>query len=138
MKRKPAGSNHKAIETFLMNGSASAAEIKRATKVKGNIYITLNKMVTLGLIKKSGTKYSITLAPETHKNIDISDAAFDQAKQNLKEAYERKAKFELNPNKAKINVLIDEIEYVSAGIQTLQATLNYLNRRVEQLTEQRF
>jgi predicted transcriptional regulator len=65
MKRKPAGSNHKAIETFLMDGSASAIDIKRATKVKGNIYQTLNKMVSLGLIKKVGTKYNITLAPET-------------------------------------------------------------------------
>jgi hypothetical protein len=43
MKRKPAGSNHKAIETFLMDGSASAIDIKRATKVKGNIYQNLEQ-----------------------------------------------------------------------------------------------
>lgn len=119
MKRKPAGSNYKAIETFLMDGSASAADIKRATRVKGNIYVTLNKMVNLGLIKKSGTKYSRSLAPETQSK-------------------PQQAKVQPHPNEAKISVLFDEIDHVSAGIQTLQATLNYLNRRVEQLTEQRF
>ena len=119
MKRKPAGSNHKAIEKFLMDGSASAIDIKRATKVKGNIYQTLNKMVSLGLIKKVGTKYNITLAPETQSKPE-------------------QAKVQPHPNEAKISVLFDEIEHVSAGIQTLQATLNYLNRRVEQLTEQKF
>ena len=122
MKRKPAGSNHKAIETFLMNeGSASAAEIKRATKVKGNIYVTLNKMVSLGLIKKSGTKYSRTLAPETQSKPEP-----------------QQAKVQAHPNEAKISVLVDEIDYVNAGIHSLQATLNYLERRVQQLTVQRF
>jgi hypothetical protein len=121
MKRKPAGSNHKAIETFLMDGSASAIDIKRATKVKGNIYQTLNKMVSLGLIKKVGTKYNITLAPETQSKPEP-----------------QQARIQPHPNEAKISVLFDEIEHVSAGIQTLQATLNYLNRRVEQLTEQKF
>jgi hypothetical protein len=121
MKRKPAGSNHKAIEKFLMDGSASAIDIRRATKVKGNIYQTLNKMVSLGLIKKVGTKYSITLAPETQSKPEP-----------------QQAKIQPHPNEAKISVLFDEIEHVSAGIQTLQATLNYLNRRVEQLTEQKF
>lgn len=120
MNRKPAGSNHKAIEAFLFNRSASAIDIRRATKVKGNIYQTLNKMITLGLIKKSGTKYNIALTPE---------------KQSKPEP---QAKVQPHPNEAKISVLIDEIDHVSAGIKTLQAALNYLNRRVEQLTEQRF
>ncbi len=119
MKRKPAGSNYKAIETFLMNGSASAVEIKRATKVKGNIYITLSKMVSLGLIKKVGTKYSRTLAPETQSKPE-------------------QAEVQSHPNEAKISVLVDEIDYVNAGIHSLQATLNYLERRVQQLTVQRF
>jgi hypothetical protein len=120
MKRKPAGSNHKVIDTFLMNeSSASAAQIKRATKVKGNIYVTLNKMVALGLVKKVGTKYSRALAPETQSKPE-------------------QAKFQPHPNAEKIGFLLDEIDHVSAGIQTLQATLNYLNRRAEQLTEQKF
>lgn len=119
MNRKPAGSNHKAIEAFLFNRSASAIDIRRATKVKGNIYQTLNKMITLGLIKKVGTKYNIALAPE---------------KQSKPEP--QQAKIQPHPNEAKISVLIDEIHHVSAGIKTLEAALNYLNRRVEQLTEQ--
>ena len=122
MKRKPAGSNHKAINTFLTDvGTASAAEIKRATKVKGNIYITLNKMVNLGLIKKSGTKYSCAPAPETQSKPEP-----------------QQAKVQPHPNEAKISVLVDEIDYVNAGIHSLQATLNYLERRVQQLTVQRF
>lgn len=123
MNRKPAGSNHKAIEAFLFNRSASAIDIRRATKVKGNIYQTLNKMITLGLIKKVGTKYNIALAPE---------------KQSKPEPEPQQAKVQPHPNEAKISVLIDEIDYVNAGIHSLNATLNYLERRVEQLTKQRF
>jgi hypothetical protein len=117
MKRKPAGSNHKAITKYLSeNGAATPADIAKATKVKGNIYQTMNKMVALGLVEKVGTKYSRTLAPETQSEPE-------------------QAKFQPHPNAEKIGFLLDEIDHVSAGIKTLQATLNYLNRRVEQISE---
>lgn len=115
MKRKPAGSNHKAIQKFLSNeGEASAIEIKRATKVRGSIYQILSKMVDLGLLKKIGNKYRITLAGETQNKPNPQPPAS-------------------NPAKNKIDLLLDEIEYVKAGMKSLDITLSYLERRVEQL-----
>jgi len=122
MKRKPAGSNHKAVEKFLQEvGEASAIEIKRAAKVRGNIYQTMSKMESLGLVKKTGKKYSISGGGET-------------------KPAPQKPLFTPppHPNEAKIDFLVDEIDHVRAGIETLETTLNYLERRVEQLSEQRF
>lgn len=117
MKRKPAGSNFKIIKEYLsLCGPASAAEIKRATKVKGNIYVTLNKMVKDGFINRSGKLYVLqvsdplpTLKPETRTNPGLNS----------------------NPNEPLIRTLITELEYVQDGIITLQTTKNYLVRRIE-------
>lgn len=124
MKRKPAGSNHKAVEKFLQEvGEASAIQIKRAAKVRGNIYQTMSKMESLGLVKKIGKKYSVSGGGETKPIQQTQQSSFTPPP---------------HPNASKIDVLIDEIDHVRAGIQTLEATLNYLERRVQQLTEQRF
>jgi len=125
MKRKPAGSNHKAITKYLSeNGAATPANIAKATKVKSNIYQTMNKMVALGLVEKVGKEYITAKSPTGGENV----------------VKPQPGKFvpSPHPNEAKISVLFDEIDHVSAGIKTLQAALNYLNRRVEQLTEQKF
>ena len=115
MKRKPAGSNHEAIQKFLFNESeASAAEIKRATKVRGSIYQILSKMVDLGILKKIDNKYRITLGSEKQNKPNPQPPAS-------------------NPVKNKIDLLLDEIEYVKAGMKSLDITLSYLERRVEQL-----
>ena len=116
MKRKPAGSNHKVIDTFLMNeGSASAAQIKRATKVKGNIYQTMNKMVALGLVEKVGKVYVTT---------DGENVVKPQPK-----------KTEASPTRVQLNAIQVEIDYVNDGIDMLSTTLNYLYRRRDQLVE---
>jgi hypothetical protein len=118
MKRKPVGSNHKAIQKFLQNvDEASAAEIKRATKTRSNIYQILNKMIDLGLIKKNDKKYRIALGGETQKKPEPQLSV-------------------PTPNARRIVLLIDEIEHIKAGITSLNITLNYLERRVEQLSGQ--
>jgi hypothetical protein len=120
MKRKPAGSNHKVIDTFLMNeGSASAAQIKRATKVKGNIYQTMNKMVALGLVEKVGKVYVTT-----DSSIDGKNVVKPQPK-----------KTETSPTRVQLNAIQVEIDYVNDGIDMLSTTLNYLYRRRDQLVE---
>lgn len=122
MKRKPAGSNHKAIQKFLSNeGEASAIEIKKATRVRGSIYSILSKMVDLGILKKTDNKYRITLGGEK------------QNKPNPQPPAPNPQPPARNPDKNKIDFLLDEIEYVKAGITSLNITLSYLERRVEQL-----
>jgi hypothetical protein len=122
MKRKPAGSNHKAVTKYLSeNGAATPAEIAKATKVKGNIYQIMNKMVSLGLVEKVGKVY-IT-----------ADSFVDD--ENTVKPQPGKFVPPPHPNAEKISLLLDEIDHVGAGIRTLEATLNYLNRRVEQLSE---
>jgi predicted AAA+ superfamily ATPase len=125
MKRKPAGSNHKAITKYLSeNGAASAIDIRRATRVRGNIYLTMNKMVALGLVKKVGKLYVTANSP-----IDSEDTVEPQPEKFVPLTH---------PNQERIALLLDEIDYVRDGIETLETTLNYLDRRVQQLSEQRF
>jgi hypothetical protein len=125
MKRKPAGSNHKAITKYLSeNGASSAADIRKATKVKGNIYLTMNKMVALGLVKKVGKLYVTANSP-----VDSEDTVKPQPEKFVPLPH---------PNQERIALLLDEIDHVRGGIETLETTLNYLDRRVQQLSEQRF
>ena len=113
MKRKPAGSNFKTIKEYLsLCGPASAAEIKRATKVKGNIYVTLGKMIADGVITRNGRLYPL----EVYNPLPTP---------------EPEVKVDPNPNEALIRTLIAELEYVQDGITTLQTTKNYLVRRIE-------
>jgi hypothetical protein len=116
MKRKPAGSNHKAITKYLSeNGAATPADIAKATKVKGNIYQTMNKMVALGLVEKVGKVYVTT---------DGENVVKPQPK-----------KTEASPTRVQLNAIQVEIDYVNDGIDMLSTTLNYLYRRRDQLVE---
>lgn len=111
MKRKPAGSNFKIIKEYLsLCGPASAAEIKRATKVKGNIYMTLGKMIADGVITRNGRLYLL----EVYNPLPTPEP-----------------EVKVNPNEPLIRTLIAELEYVQDGITTLQTTKNYLVRRIE-------
>lgn len=116
MKRKPAGSNRKTILSFLNEaGEATAAQIKRATKVKGNIYVTLGGMVASGDIQRVGKFYKIGSANSV----------------SPKREPVRNPLPATNPNEPLIRTLIAELEYVQDGITTLQTTKNYLVRRIE-------
>lgn len=120
MKRKPAGSNHKAITKYLSeNGAATPANIAKATKVKGNIYQTMNKMVALGLVEKVGKVY-VTANSST----DSENVVKPQSK-----------KIETSPTRVQLNAIQVEIDYVNDGIDMLSTTLNYLYRRRDQLVE---
>ena len=115
MKRKPAGSNHKTILSFLNEaGQATAAQIRKATKVRGNIYVTLKTMVNNKLIQRQGKMYG-----------------FFDAVNNVSPKRESVHNPLPNPNEALIRTLIAELEYVQDGILTLQTTKNYLVRRIE-------
>lgn len=117
MKRKPAGSNQVTILSFLSEaGQATAAQIRKATKVRGNIYVTLKTMVNNKLIQRRGKVYG-----------------FFDAVNNVSPKREpvRNPLPSTNPNEALIRTLITELEYVQDGIVTLQTTKNYLVRRIE-------
>ena len=118
MKRKPAGSNRKTILSFLNEaGEATAAQIKRATKVKGNIYVTLGGMVASGDIQRVGKFYKAVLG---------STNSVSPKREPVRNPLPAP-----NPNEALIYTLMTELEYVQDGITTLQTTKNYLVRRIE-------
>lgn len=111
MKRKPSGSNFKTILSFLNEAkSATAAQIRKATRVKGNIYVTLKTMVDKKFIQRQGKMYG-----------------FFDAVNNVSPQPETK----INPHGALIDTLVKELNYVEEGIATLEITRNYLVRRIE-------
>lgn len=111
MKRKPTGSNFNTILSFLNEAkSATAAQIRKATKVRGNIYTTLKTMVGNNLIQRRGKLYG-----------------FFDAVNNVSPQPETRS----NPNDVLVRTLLRELDYVEEGIATLETTRNYLVRRIE-------
>jgi hypothetical protein len=110
------------IKTFLAkNGQATAAEIQKETKVKGNIYTKLETMVKKNLLTKSGKLYDVTFEKRLPLAADKTDSLDGEKVSNL-----------IHKSK-QIAVLRDEIDYIEDGIDSLTITKNYLERRLEQL-----
>ena len=107
---KKRGQNFEVISNYLVkHGPSTAADIQKATKVKGNIYTTLQTMVNRKIISRFGKLYQATLGEAV-------------------KVYEREDK--ANPM---IKMLQKEIDYIQDGIDSLLITKNYLERRLEQL-----
>lgn len=116
MKKKTRGKNFEIIKQFLEGGrQVSAAQIQKQTKIKGNIYTTLNAMIKHGTVKKKGMLYSISSKGET-KTITVSAS-----------------KPQILPSNPYLNTLKREHDHVMQGIHQLQITANYLNLRIREL-----
>jgi hypothetical protein len=116
MKKKPRGQNVEIIRNYLLKyGPTGAADIQKATKVKGNIYTTLQTMVNRKIIKKVGKVYQPTI--ETTIKHDIGPAF--KAPQPTPNPY--------------ANILKREHDHIMQGIQQLQVTANYINLRIREL-----
>lgn len=123
MKKKSRGVNAEIIRDYLIkNGQASAIDIQKSTKVKGNIYTKLQGMVNRKIIKKVGKLYQPTL--ETTIKHDIGTEAWEKKVEAPQPAPQ--------PNPY-INMLKREHEHIMQGIQQLRISANYINLRIKEL-----
>ena len=129
MKKKERGLNFNIIRYYLRDhGATSAADIQKATKVKGNIYTTLQTMLGRKLIKKVGKLY--VLDNKMPVSIDNSDSLDGE------KASKAVHQSQPNPNPyylTKANILKREHEHIMEGIKQLQISANYLNLRIREL-----
>jgi hypothetical protein len=131
MKKKERGLNFNIIRYYLRDhGATSAADIQKATKIKGNIYTTLQTMLGRKLIKKVGKLYVLDSppwhTPITSSEIDKSDSLDGEKASNLVHQSQP------NPNPY-ANILKREHEHIMEGIKQLQISANYLNLRIREL-----
>ena len=114
MKKKARGANFGIIRDYLLKyGPTSAADIQKATKVKGNIYTMLQAMVNRKTIKRVGKLYQPTIDTAIKHDIEPS----------IKTP---------QPNPL-ANILKREHDHVMSGIHQLQIAANYLNLRIKEL-----
>jgi len=131
MKKKERGLNFRIIQYYLRDhGATGAADIQKATKIKGNIYTTLQTMLGRKLIKKVGKLYVLDSppwhTPITSSEIDKSDSLDGEKASNLVHQSQP------TPNPY-ANILKREHEHIMEGIKQLQISANYLNLRIREL-----
>lgn len=115
MKRRPAGKNIELVKKYLTeNGESSAADIAKFGKVRGNIYTTLSKMVSTGLIVKNDKKYKVSSGGETI----------------TKKSEPKRDPEYTNPL---IRMFEEEVIDIEDGIRALQITRSYMLRRISQI-----
>lgn len=115
MKRRPAGKNIELVKKYLTeNGESSAADIAKFGKVRGNIYTTLSKMVSTGLIVKNDKKYKVSSGGETI----------------TKKSEPKQGPGYTNPL---IRMFEEEVIDIEDGIRALQITRSYMLRRISQI-----
>ena len=115
MKRRPAGKNIELVKKYLTeNGESSAADIAKFGKVRGNIYTTLSKMVSTGLIVKNDKKYKVSSGGET---------------------ITKKSEPKQGPGytNSLIRMFEEEVIDIEDGIRALQITRSYMLRRISQI-----
>jgi hypothetical protein len=131
MKKKERGLNFRIIQYYLRDhGATGAADIQKATKIKGNIYTTLQTMLGRKLIKKVGKLYVLDSppwhTPITSSEIDNSDSLDGE------KASKAVHQSQPTPNPY-ANILKREHEHIMEGIKQLQISANYLNLRIREL-----
>lgn len=126
MKKKERGLNFKIIQYYLRDhGATGAADIQKATKVKGNIYTTLQTMLSRKLVKKVGKLY--VLDNRMPVFVDKSDSPDGE---KLSKVVYQQTQPTPNPY---ANILKREHDHIMQGIQQLQVTANYINLRIKEL-----
>lgn len=113
-----------AVRSYLAkNSPASAADIQKATKVKGNIYSKLQTMVERKRIRKIGKMYfNEPRMPLFSESSDSPDG--EKVSNTVRET---------PPPNPYLNSLKREHEHIMQGIQQLQITANYLNLRIKEM-----
>lgn len=126
MKKKERGLNFKIIQYYLRDhGATGAADIQKATKIKGNIYTTLQTMLSRKLVKKVGKLYVLdNRMPVFVGKSDSPDG------EKLSKVVHQQPQPTPNPY---ANILKREHEHIMQGIQQLQVTANYINLRIREL-----
>lgn len=130
MKKKIRGANFDVVLKFLdKNGATSAIDIQKATKIKGNIYTLLQRMLTKGQITKVGKLYSIDRRMPLFlgKSRSLSGEKISNL---IHQKSQPQPQPQPNPY---ANILKREHEHIMQGIQQLQITANYLNLRIKEL-----
>ena len=126
MKKKERGLNFRIIQYYLRDhGATGAADIQKATKVKGNIYTTLQTMLSRKLVKKVGKLY--VLDNRMPVFVDKSDSLDGE---KLSKVVHQQTQPTPNPY---ANILKREHDHIMQGIQQLQITANYINLRIKEL-----
>ena len=126
MKKKERGLNFRIIQYYLRDhGATGAADIQKATKVKGNIYTTLQTMLSRKLVKKVGKLY--VLDNRMPVFVDKSDSPDGE---KLSKVVHQQTQPTSNPY---ANILKREHDHIMQGIQQLQTTANYINLRIREL-----
>ena len=126
MKKKERGLNFKIIQYYLRDhGATGAADIQKATKVKGNIYTTLQTMLSRKLVKKVGKLY--VLDNRMPVFVDKSDSLDGE---KLSKVVHQQTQPTPNPY---ANILKREHDHIMQGIQQLQIAANYINLRIKEL-----
>ena len=123
MKKKSArGVNRLAILEFLSkHGPTSASDIQKATKVKGNIYTTMQTMAGNKLVKKVGKLYEI------ERRMSRMMLSYDKVSP-LPETLNKQE--HVDP---RVKVYEEEIHHIKTGIEQLETTERYLRLRVKEL-----
>ena len=126
MKKKERGLNFRIIQYYLRDhGATGAADIQKATKVKGNIYTTLQTMLSRKLVKKVGKLY--VLDNRMPVFVDKSDSLDGE---KLSKVVHQQTQPTPNPY---ANILKREHDHIMQGIQQLQIAANYINLRIREL-----
>lgn len=115
----------KMIESFLQqHGPHGAADIQRATKIKGNIYTILSSMVKDGSVKKRGKSYSVK------SKIPLAVDKSDSLNGEKVSSAIHKAQQPADP---RIKFLELEIARLDSGIEQLMISRNYLRLRIKEI-----
>ena len=116
------------IESFLQqHGPHGAADIQRATKIKGNIYTILSSMVKDGSVKKRGKSYSVK--SKIPLAVDKSDSLNGEKISSTIHQEQQPQQ----PSDPRIKFLELEIARLDSGIQQLMISRNYLKLRIKEI-----
>ena len=132
MKKKERGLNFRIIQYYLRDhGATGAADIQKATKIKGNIYTTLQTMLSRKLVKKVGKLYVLdNRMPVFVDKIDSLDG--EKLSELVHQQTQKTQPTQPTPNPY-ANILKREHDHIMQGIQQLQIAANYINLRIKEL-----
>ena len=113
MKKKTRSAVQSKVIKYLQSGGpATAAEIKQALNIKGNIYTMLQSMINRGDVIKSNRLYM------TSQEGEVIDRIMNPKKYVNNNPY--------------LEALKSEHDHIMQGIHQLQVAANYLNLRIKE------
>lgn len=130
MKKKARGANFDVVLKFLdKNGATSAINIQKATKIKGNIYTLLQRLLTKKQITKVGKLYSIDRRMPLFLGKSRSLSG-----EKISDLIHQKSQPQPQPQpNPYANILKREAEHLASGIEQLTIARNYILLRIKEL-----